>query len=197
MPLPFELTAETGFRIQAAVEQSYREKNQTIPEVMVTSLANGYTGYITTPEEYEVQYYEGGHTIYGRYSQPYVTQHIGALAADLLTHNKVMELPAVNQEAFWYFDWQDITADHIALHQPLLSIEISDDQQHWQPLIHKGRPVNDQGYDLSVHLIDDQDGHAHYRAYWYNPVFQGKQVWYRFVIQPREHEAILYSAAFH
>ena len=232
VPLPFELTAETGFRIQAAVEQSYREKNQTIPEVMVTSLANGYTGYITTPEEYEVQYYEGGHTIYGRYSQPYVTQHIGALAADLLTHNKVMELPAqwqfqlpvktfveqqplaedrvrrvlstpeyqlpaVNQEAYWHFDWQDITADHIALHQPLLSIEISDDQQHWQPLIHKGRPVNDQGYDLSVQLIDDQDGHAHYRAYWYNPVFQGKQVWYRFVIQPREHEAILYSAAFH
>ncbi|WP_419812099.1 neutral/alkaline non-lysosomal ceramidase N-terminal domain-containing protein [Bacterioplanoides sp.] len=232
VPLPFELTAETGFRIQAAVENSYQQQGLTAPEVMVTSLANGYTGYITTPEEYDVQYYEGGHTIYGRYSQPYVSQHLGALTTDLLTRNKVMELPAqwqfrlpvrtfvepqpladisvrqvlstpeyqlpaVNQEGFWAFDWQDVGASHIHLHQPLLSIEISRDKIHWQPLIHQNRAVNDQGYDVSVQRMDDQDGHAHYRAYWYNPVFQGKQVWYRFVVQPRGNEETLYSAAFH
>ena len=231
-PLPFELTAETGFRIQAAIEQSYKDKGEQLPEIMVTSLANGYTGYITTPEEYEVQYYEGGHTIYGRYSQPYVTEHLGLLAADLLTKNKVMELPqqwqfnlpvkqfvdshtlteqpirqvtskpvyqlpAVNQEAFWAFNWRDVPADHIQLHKPLLSIETSSDKTNWQPLLVDGLEVNDSGYDLSVQLMDDAANSAEYRAYWYNPVFKGKDVWYRFVIQPRGKEGVPYSAAFH
>ncbi|WP_420588460.1 neutral/alkaline non-lysosomal ceramidase N-terminal domain-containing protein [Bacterioplanoides sp.] len=231
-PLPFELTAETGFRIQAAIEQSYTEKGEAVPDVMVTSLANGYTGYITTPEEYEVQYYEGGHTIYGRYSQPYVTQHLGLLSADLLEKNRVMELPQqwqfnlpvkqfvdshtlaatpirktltqptyqlpeINQEAFWSFDWQDVPADHIQLHKPLLSIETSTDKIHWQPLQQNGLQVDDSGYDLSIQMLDEGNGSADYRAYWYNPVFNGKQVWYRFVVQPRGNDSVLYSAAFH
>ena len=231
-PLPFELTAETGFRIQAAIEQSYKNKGEQFPEIMVTSLANGYTGYITTPEEYEVQYYEGGHTIYGRYSQPYVSEHLGLLAADLLEKNKVMELPqqwqfnlpvkqfvenhdlpeqpvrqtlstpsyqlpAVNQEAFWAFDWRDVAANHIQLHKPLLSIETSSDKTNWQPLVINGLTVNDTGYDLSVQLMDDNNNSGEYRGYWYNPVFNGKNVWYRFVVQPRGNEQVLYSAAFH
>lgn len=37
-----------------------------IKEVFLTSYANAYMGYIVTPEEYDKQCYEGGHTIYGR-----------------------------------------------------------------------------------------------------------------------------------
>jgi len=243
VPLPFELTAETGFRIEAAVKAAYRDRasdtaasdtvhTDTAPEIMVTSLANGYTGYITTPEEYQVQYYEGGHTIYGRYSQPYVTQHIGRLATDLLAHEHVMELPQqwqftlpvkqfvattelpatpvrkplqapqyqlpeLNQEGFWAFEWQDVMPDHIELHRPLLSIEISDDGQHWRPFVWQQRNVNDQGYDLSVQWLDSDEPRARYRGYWYNPVFQGKQLWYRFKVEARGNEAVLYSPAFH
>ncbi len=94
-PLPFELTAETGVRIERAIQASYQQAGLTQPQVMVTSLANGYTGYITTPEEYGEQNYESGHTIYGQYSQPYVTQHLGVLTKDLLTdkNKKIEELP--------------------------------------------------------------------------------------------------------
>lgn len=232
VPLPFELTAETGFRIEAAIKESFLKKQQSLPDIMVTSLANGYTGYITTPEEYEVQYYEGGHTIYGQYSQPYVTEHMRLLSRDLLNQGKVMELPkqwhfslpvkqfvdtstpapqpvrklltapelqlpSLNQEGFWAFDWQGVAADRINLHQPLLSIETSTDQKNWQPLIIDQRPVDDSGYDLSVQIMDDNESSAEYRGYWYNPVFKGKNVWYRFVVQPRGQEEILYSPAFH
>ena len=34
-------------------------------QILIASDANSYTHYITTPEEYEVQRYEGGSTIYG------------------------------------------------------------------------------------------------------------------------------------
>ena len=231
-PLPFELTAETGFRIQAAIESSYKNDGLDIPDIMVSSLANGYTGYITTPEEYDIQYYEGGHTIYGRYSQPYVTEHLKDLSQALLKKGHIAELPeqwaftmpithfvessqladgrvraliskpdltlpSINQEGYWAFDWTDVRADHINLHQPLLSIETSQDKENWQPLKIANRLVDDSGYDLSIQLLDEDDHAAEYRAYWYNPIFKGKSTWYRFVIQPRGNEEIFYSAAFH
>jgi len=198
---------------------------------MVTSLANGYTGYITTPEEFAVQYYEGGHTIYGRYSQPYVTEHLKLLTQDMLAKGHInelpdnwtfnmparqfvkaseqadktvrevlsfpeMTLPSINKEGYWAFDWQDVKADRINMHEPLLSIETSNDKENWQPLITDQRAVNDAGYDMSVQMMGEDGQSAHYRGYWYNPVFKGNKVWYRFVVQPRGQEAILYSAAF-
>ena len=36
-----------------------------VAEPFVVGLANDYMGYLTTPEEYELQHYEGGHTVYG------------------------------------------------------------------------------------------------------------------------------------
>lgn len=97
-PLPFELTAETGARIERAIQKSYSEANENQPLVMVTSLANGYTGYITTPEEYGEQNYESGHTIYGQYSQAYVTHHLALLSKDLLAakakNERIEELPS-------------------------------------------------------------------------------------------------------
>jgi len=231
-PLPFELTAETGFRIEREIQASYAHEGQDIPDVMVSSLANGYTGYITTPEEYDEQYYEGGHTIYGRYSQPYVTEHLKLLSRDLLTQGTVQELPKqwdfnlpihyfvdpadkptvkvrkllsiprlqlaeVNQEAFWAFDWQDVPTAYINLHKPLLSIETSTDKKNWNTLVQEGIKTDDQGYDLAIRVQDADAQKAQYRAYWYNPQFKGKGVWYRFVIQARGKNEILHSVAFH
>lgn len=231
-PLPFELTAETGFRIERAIKASYADAAQPTPDVMVSSLANGYTGYITTPEEYAEQFYEGGHTIYGRYSQPYVTQHLELLSKDLLTQGQIQELPdhwnfnlpvrkfvepadkpagtvrkslsspsltlsAVNQEAYWAFEWQDVPTAYIELHKPLLSIETSSDKKNWEILEKDGLKVDDQGYDLAIQMQDSDSEKAEYKAYWYNPVFKGPGVWYRFVIQARGEDKILYSPAFH
>jgi len=36
--------------------------------VILSPYANAYSGYITTYEEYQVQCYEGGHTVFGEWT---------------------------------------------------------------------------------------------------------------------------------
>ena len=49
----------------------------------MSSVANEYSGYVATPEEYALQYYEGGHTLYGPKTLPFLAGHAARLAAEL------------------------------------------------------------------------------------------------------------------
>lgn len=42
-----------------------KAKKQGVSQVVLGGLANDYSGYVTTPEEYRFQHYEGAHTLYG------------------------------------------------------------------------------------------------------------------------------------
>jgi neutral ceramidase len=90
--LPFELTVETGRRIEAAVGAEVA--GQGVGGVVVTSVANEYAGYCTTPEEYAEQRYEGGHTLYGPATQPFVTAHAARLAGETVRDGLVCDLVA-------------------------------------------------------------------------------------------------------
>ncbi len=57
----------------------------------MSSLANEQFCYLTTPEEYALQRYEGGNTLYGPQSQPFVAAAARALAADLARHGQVVD----------------------------------------------------------------------------------------------------------
>ena len=93
LPLPFEVTAESGRRLAARVKLEFeRAGDKGVAHVWVAGNANGYFGYTTTPEEYSRQNYEGGHTLYGRYSTPYLTAQLGRLARDLMLRGRVQEL---------------------------------------------------------------------------------------------------------
>ena len=93
LPLPFEVTAESGRRMAARVSREFVQAGDDgVRHVWVASNANGYMGYTTTPEEYSRQNYEGGHTLYGRYSTPYLTAQLGLLARDLKAKGEVHEL---------------------------------------------------------------------------------------------------------
>jgi neutral ceramidase len=93
LPLPFEVTAESGRRIAARVKHEFEQAgDDAIEHVWVAGNANGYFGYTTTPEEYSRQNYEGGHTLYGQYSTPYLTAQLGLLARDFLARGCVQEL---------------------------------------------------------------------------------------------------------
>ena len=83
LPLPFEITSESGRRISERVKKEFLDAGQSIKYSYVASVANGYFGYSTTPEEYEYQSYEGGSTLYGKYSTPYITAQLGVLAKDM------------------------------------------------------------------------------------------------------------------
>lgn len=88
--LPFELTVETGRRIEAAVAGQVADHG--IDRVVVTSVANEYAGYCTTPEEYCEQRYEGGHTLYGPGTQPFVAAHAARLAGEVVRDGLVGDL---------------------------------------------------------------------------------------------------------
>ena len=88
--LPFELTVETGRRIEAAIAADVGDRG--VEEVVVTSVANEYAGYCTTAEEYAEQRYEGGHTLYGPTTQPFIAAHAARLARETVRARLVSDL---------------------------------------------------------------------------------------------------------
>ncbi|MBI2710575.1 MAG: neutral/alkaline non-lysosomal ceramidase N-terminal domain-containing protein [Actinobacteria bacterium] len=75
--LPFEVTVESGRRIAGAVEAA---TGRWVERAVVSSVANEYAGYCATADEYELQHYEGGHTLYGPATQSFFGAHAAALA---------------------------------------------------------------------------------------------------------------------
>jgi neutral ceramidase len=76
--LPFEITVESGRRIEAAVADAVAADG--VGRVIVSSVANEYWGYVATAEEYSRQFYEGGHTLYGPNTQRFLAAHAARVA---------------------------------------------------------------------------------------------------------------------
>jgi neutral ceramidase len=77
---PFEITVESGRRVRAAVLAAATAADARVDDAVVSSVANEYWGYCTTPEEYELQWYEGGHTLHGPTTQPWLAAQLARLA---------------------------------------------------------------------------------------------------------------------
>lgn len=94
--LPFEVTVESGRRIVAAAEAAL-PADATIRDVVVSSVANEYCGYVATAEEYSRQYYEGGHTLYGPNTQRFLAAHVAKLIGEVAAGDS--DLPVVSDVA--------------------------------------------------------------------------------------------------
>lgn len=227
-PLPFEVTVESGRRIVASVEQEFTKAGEDIKYTWVASVSNGYFGYTTTPEEYSYQNYEGGHTLYGKNSTPYIAAQLATLAADYLEQGSVLEfkpewvyelktnqfLPPQQdatgeraviqapeaviakkeyQEDYVRLQWLDVNASKIDFHEPLVRVQQRQANQ-WLELSVNNEPITDDGYDIEVRFLKDKkEGMSTYEARWYNPVAGGE---YRFVIESRGEQPVLYSPTF-
>lgn len=77
---PGEPSVEMGRRFESAVRPALP---QGVSDPVVIGLANGYMGYLTTPEEYDMQHYEGGHTVYGLWTSLLVRNSLVALSRAL------------------------------------------------------------------------------------------------------------------
>jgi neutral ceramidase len=75
-----EVTIVAGLRLRRAVADVL---DVPLDHVLVQGYANDYAGYVTTPEEYGAQRYEGGHTMFGRWELPAYLQEVTRLARDL------------------------------------------------------------------------------------------------------------------
>lgn len=62
--VPGEITTIAALRLKQAIQKQVAKSG--VKRVIISSYANAYMGYITTPEEYLMQSYEAGHTVYGR-----------------------------------------------------------------------------------------------------------------------------------
>jgi hypothetical protein len=79
--VPAEFTISAGQRLRRAVERHYGADAKD--RALVVGLANAYMQYITTPEEYQLQYYEGGSNLYGPQSLEFFGEIFGWLAVSL------------------------------------------------------------------------------------------------------------------
>jgi neutral ceramidase len=88
--LPFEVTADAGRRIRAAVRSA--AAGHGFDDCVLSSVANEYAGYCTTPEEYALQFYEGGHTLHGPQTQPWAARVAAGLVTDVLRNGTVADV---------------------------------------------------------------------------------------------------------
>ena len=96
LALPAEVTTMAGRRLRAAVMKELRGR---VTHIVLAGYSNGYAGYVTTPEEYLVQHYEGGHTLHGRWTLPAFQQIVSGLASSINTGKVIVSNTA-------YDDWR-------------------------------------------------------------------------------------------
>ena len=96
LALPAEVTTMAGRRLRTAL---MKELNGVARHIVLAGYSNGYAGYVTTPEEYLVQHYEGGHTLHGRWTLPAYQQIASGLASSLSTGKVIQSNTA-------YDDWR-------------------------------------------------------------------------------------------
>lgn len=112
---PAEFTIVSGLRIRRTVA---KELDVPLENVIFQGYANSYSSYCTTPEEYDSQQYEGGSTLFGRYTLPAYQQGFAALAAALRTGGQVprgpapRDLSAVQPGAMQYVDLDEPVSGH-------------------------------------------------------------------------------------
>jgi neutral ceramidase len=63
--IPAEITTIAGLRLENTLLEVLADRG--VNEVVCSTYTNGYCGYITTYEEYQLQMYEGGHTVFGQH----------------------------------------------------------------------------------------------------------------------------------
>ncbi|KAG8135399.1 hypothetical protein E2320_008422 [Naja naja] len=84
--LPGEFTTMSGRRVREAVKKEFEIQRKAGMDIIISGLSNIYTHYITTYEEYQVQRYEGGSTIFGPHTLSAYIQLFQGLARALATN---------------------------------------------------------------------------------------------------------------
>jgi neutral ceramidase len=75
--VPGEVTIAAGLLLRRTVAEIV---GADLRDVLVAGYANSYFHYLTTPDEYDSQQYEGGSTLFGRWQLPAVRQTAAQLA---------------------------------------------------------------------------------------------------------------------
>lgn len=83
--VPGEFTTMSGRRLKKLLKDTFQEQ---VSHVVIAGLSNSYAGYVTTPEEYSQQNYEGGFTVFGKWTLPAYLQGFKGLALDMMNQRE-------------------------------------------------------------------------------------------------------------
>ncbi len=205
--LPFETTVEAGRRIGAAVVASALP----VEHAFVSSLVDDHCDYLTTPEEYSAQYYEGASTLFGPQQQAWVAGAARRVAEDLAAGAAPVPLArsfdfglhrylprptgiAAAREAQQVRFVEATPSEDPYWEQTWTDVAPGDLSWHdpmvrveveseagWSPAAYDGRPVDDQGWRLGVTYLGAARGRHTYAARWYAPPL-GRPLRHRFVL---------------
>ncbi len=89
--IPGEITVQASKRLE---EHLYHLSQGLVEKIIITSYANGYMGYVTTPEEYDIQAYEGGHNVYGRKTLDAIIEIASELMFEILNIPSKLMIPS-------------------------------------------------------------------------------------------------------
>ena len=82
--VPSEFTTMAGRRLRLAIRKLLEEKGIANPEVTIAGLANSYTHYVSTFQEYTGQRYEAASTLYGPHTLSAYIQEFKRITRDLV-----------------------------------------------------------------------------------------------------------------
>jgi len=78
--VPAEVTTTAARRMRDSMLAASRT-DPRVNDAVIVGLANGFIQYVTTPEEYTAQFYEGGSTIYGPGEADMLARQLARLSA--------------------------------------------------------------------------------------------------------------------
>ncbi len=84
--MPAEITTMAGRRLKQTIRDVL---GASVDQVMIAAYANGYSGYVTTAEEYAAQHYEGASTLYGPHTLAAYQQEFYRLAVAINSNTQV------------------------------------------------------------------------------------------------------------
>jgi neutral ceramidase len=196
--IPGEMTVEMGRRVRAAVLTAAASAG--VKRVVLSGYANEFLHYFTTPEEYEMQHYEGGSTIFGKYSSNLIRDDLATLAGDL-AQGRPAPAPADfdprNGVVPDFTPYGRGAARGVASAQPVRTQRIARASFSWtgaaqgldRPLDRRfvtvqrraGRRWRAVANDLGLQILWRVDDDGHYRAEWQVPL-SARVGRYRFVV---------------
>lgn len=89
---PFEVTTMSGRRIKSAIQEQLPDASKY--QIVLSALSNAYAQYITTPEEYKLQRYEGASNLFGPWTLSAMRQQYAQLTRALFNGEPVAAGPA-------------------------------------------------------------------------------------------------------
>ncbi len=88
LAVPGEFTVMSGRRLRNTV---LSEMDGKVEHAVIAGLSNAYAGYVTTPEEYAKQHYEGGSTMFGPWTLPAYKQTFTDMAKAMVSGTQVAD----------------------------------------------------------------------------------------------------------